>query len=168
MIKSNKFIFVLALDFIILLVFACGNGPNESGVLDANEKTASMAMNEMMIEQQKSFLDPASKKNASEKMFDEGYLVNQGSGYPNPVDQAKSIGIKPRLAWGDVPEAKTYDIYIWKTCMKRPINATKSGLTLSYYDLPTSLTATTSYNWQVVVRKASSSTSGPTWKFTTK
>jgi hypothetical protein len=77
------------------------------------------------------------------------------------------VPFNPMLDWDDVPEATSYDLYLWKEGETKPEIPTVPGLTNSQYLVAINLLPLTTYTWQVVAKNNSGESEGPEWAFTT-
>ena len=84
-----------------------------------------------------------------------------------PADGAKNVTIYATLDWSDVPQATSYDLYLWRAGGPRPSTPTAAGLTVSRYTPPAPLLVESDYLWQVVPRRDQTSLEGSVWAFRT-
>jgi Domain of unknown function (DUF4091) len=96
-----------------------------------------------------------------------------GSGSPlaapsNPFPPSASTGVATSLnvVWSAVASATKYQVYFGNNTSRMSLWATVNAPTVRqpFYNL----TASSTYYWRIVAINGSSSTSGPTWSFTTK
>lgn len=87
---------------------------------------------------------------------------------PYPSNNATAISVQTKLSWASDLSAKQYDVYLWKSSEPRPATPTVMNLVKSEFPLPTSLTYSTQYSWQVVARNNLLKTIGPVWTFTSE
>lgn len=76
----------------------------------------------------------------------------------SPADSSFGVVAPVSFSWDAVPNALSYDLYIWRTNQQKPNNATVSGITgLShvYYEY---LNKNYLYNWQLVAKNTCSQT----------
>jgi regulation of enolase protein 1 (concanavalin A-like superfamily) len=81
---------------------------------------------------------------------------------PNPGDGAAGVSNNPTLTWSS-SGATSYDVGFGAA---NPPPQAATGQAASSYT-PSTLTASTTYYWQVVAHNAAGATSGPVWSFTT-
>jgi hypothetical protein len=87
---------------------------------------------------------------------------------PQPADGATTLSVTTDLNWTPCLRGRSYDLYLWKSTDSKPTTPTAAGLITNHYDPLTTLTYSTTYQWQVVAINGSTRTSGPEWTFTTK
>jgi hypothetical protein len=89
------------------------------------------------------------------------------AGNPSPANGAANVPTGVTLSWGEIPDATSYDLYLWPTGSAQPGVPTAAGLTVSRYVSAALLNATAPYSWQVVVHADQLAQPGPVWTFRT-
>jgi hypothetical protein len=84
-----------------------------------------------------------------------------------PANGAKNVPVYVMLDWSDVPNATSYDLYLWRAGSPRPSTPTAAGLTVSMYMPPAPLLVESDYSWQVVPRVDQTFVEGSVWSFRT-
>jgi len=84
-----------------------------------------------------------------------------------PSNGALDVPVNAVLDWPDTAVAREYDVYLWRTADSPPGSPTSASLTVSQYDPPGDLDASTQYSWRLVARNNNGSTNSPTFNFTT-
>lgn len=85
-----------------------------------------------------------------------------------PIDSSINQFSPFSFSWAPSLHATHYDVYIWKSNVSPPSQATKSGLTQISYTHQGNLDYNEWYKWKVVARNACYSTSSPVISFKTR
>lgn len=87
---------------------------------------------------------------------------------PSIPDETNDVTLRPLLDWDDVPNATSYDLFLWKVGESIPDTPAVSGLLQSQYLITDELDTLSEYQWKVVARNSSGISEGPEWIFATK
>jgi len=95
------------------------------------------------------------------------YIYLTAADYVYPAHGAKNVPVYVTLDWSDVPNATSYDVYLWRAGDSRPSTPTAAGLTVSMCTPPAPLLVESDYSWQVVPRVGQTFVEGSVWGFRT-
>ena len=87
---------------------------------------------------------------------------------PTIPDESTDVSLKPLLDWDDVPDATSYDLYLWNAGETIPDVPIVSNLPDSQYLFAGELDALSEYQWKIVAVNSSGVSQGPEFIFTTK
>ena len=79
-----------------------------------------------------------------------------------PASGATGVALTPTLSWNASAGAASYEVY-FGTASTPPLVTTTAGIAY----VPPTLSASTTYYWQIVAQNSSGSASSPIWSFTT-
>lgn len=85
---------------------------------------------------------------------------------PNPVNEATNVSINlPQLSWTNGSGATQCEVWFGASGSMTKVY---DGALIQSWNIPSPLSYNTVYNWQIIDKDGSCSTSGPAWSFTTE